>query len=88
MAKKIDEMLEKGVIEPSKSQWNSPILLVPKKSETDKKAYRLVVDYKNVNKQTETQTFPMPNLEEEVCKMHGSKFFSTMDIQSAFHQLN
>lgn len=84
---KIDDLLEKGIIEPSKSLWNSPLLLVPKKSETDEKEYRLVVDYKNVNKHTETQTYPMPNLEEELCKMHGAKYFSTMDIQSAFHQL-
>lgn len=85
--KKIDEMLEKGIIEPSKSLWNSPLLLVPKKSTTDEKEYRLVIDYRNLNKQTETQTYPMPNLEEELGKMHGSKFFSTMDIQSAFHQM-
>lgn len=84
---KVDDLLEKGIIEPSKSLWNSPLLLVPKKSESDEKQYRLVIDYKNVNKHTETQTYPMPNLEEELCKMNGSKYFSTMDIQSAFHQL-
>lgn len=85
--KKIEEMLQKGIIEPSKSLWNSPLLLVPKKSQTDEKEYRLVIDYRNLNKHTETQTYPMPNLEEELCKMHGSKYFSTMDIQSAFHQI-
>lgn len=60
--------------------WNSPILLVPKKSCNDKKEYRFCVDYKNVNKVCELQTFPMPNLDEELAKMHDSKFFSTLDI--------
>lgn len=84
---KINEMMKSGIIEPSTSLWNSPILLVPKKSSTDKKEYRFCVDYRNVNKNTETRAFPMPNLEEELCKMNGSKFFSTLDIASAFHQI-
>lgn len=84
---KIEEMLANGVIEKSTSMWNSPLLIVPKKSENDVKEYRFCIDFKNLNKITETQTFPMPNLEEELCKMHGSKIFSTMDIFSAFHQI-
>lgn len=84
---KIREMLEDDIIEPSTSLWNSPLLLVPKKSANDRKEYRFCVDYRNLNKNTETQTFPMPNLEEELCKMTGSKIFSTLDIQSAFHQI-
>lgn len=84
---KIAEMLKHGIIEPSTSLWNSPILLFPKKSSKDKKEYRFCVDYKNVNKTTETRTYPMPNLEEELCKMNGSKYFSALDIASAFHQI-
>lgn len=84
---KIAEMLKSGIIEPSTSLWNSPILLVPKKSSNDKKEFRFCVDYKNVNKTTEIRTFPMPNLEEELCKMNGSNFFSALDIASAFHQI-
>lgn len=84
---KIADMLKNKIIEPSTSIWNSPILLVPKKSTDHEKEYRFCVDYKNVNKNTELQTFPMPNLEEELCKMHGSNFFSALDIASAFHQI-
>lgn len=43
---KIREMLENDIIEPSTSLWNSPLLLVPKKSSQDKKEYRFCVDYK------------------------------------------
>lgn len=85
--KKIEELLRDDIIEPSTSLWNSPLLLVPKKSSTDQKEYRLVIDYRNVNKQTETQTFSMPNLDEELSKMNGCKYFSTLDVQAAFHQI-
>lgn len=84
---KIAEMLRQGIIERSTSMWNSPILLVPKKSSTDKKEYRFCIDFKNVNKVCETRTFPMPNLEEELGKMYGSIYFSGLDIATAFHQM-
>ena len=47
IAKQIQSMLDNKVIEEAQSEWNSPILLVPKKSSTDKKKWRLVVDYRN-----------------------------------------
>lgn len=84
---KINEMLADGIIEKSTSMWNSPLLLVPKKSMNNTKEYRFCIDFRNLNKITEIQTFPMPNLEEELCKMNGSKIFSCMDIFSAFHQI-
>lgn len=84
---KIAEMLKNGIIEPSTSLWNSPILLVPKKSCNDKKEYRFCVDHKNENKTAELRTFPMPNLDEELSKMNGAKYFSALDIASAFHQI-
>lgn len=64
-----------------------PILVVPKKSPSGQSEYRFCIDFKNINKITETETYPMPNLEEELSKMDGAKIFSTMDIQSAFHQI-
>lgn len=86
--RQVNELLEKGVIEPSDSCWNSPMNLVPKKdSAKGVKQQRLVFDYRKVNEVTETQTFPMPDLEEEISKMHGSKFFTTMDLHSAYHQI-
>lgn len=84
----IDQLIKDGVIEPSTSQWNSPIILVPKKpNERGEKQYRLVVDFRRLNEVTETQSFPMPDLEEEISKMGGAKYFSTLDLYSAFHQI-
>lgn len=88
MNKQIEDLLENDIIEPSNSNWNSPILLVPKKEGPDgKKQYRLVVDFRRINEVTESETYPMPDWEEEVSKMHGSKYFSTLDLHSAFHQI-
>lgn len=84
---KVEQLLKDGIIDPSTSVWNSPLVVVPKKSQTDEKKYRLVIDYKNVNKLTETQTFPMPSHDEELGKMNGCQIFSTLDVEAAFHQI-
>lgn len=86
--RKIEEMLANGVIEPSTSLWNSPLLLVPKRDGKDNKDFRVCVDFRKINNVTENQTFPMPDLDEELSKMNGAKVFSTLDIYSAFHQIN
>lgn len=87
LEQKIREMLKDDVIEPSTSEWNSPLLLVPKKDAKDCNDFRVCVDFRKINKMTENQAFPMPDLDEELSKMHGAKVFSTLDIYSAFHQI-
>lgn len=87
LERKIREMLDNDIIEPSTSLWNSPLLLVPKRDTKDNKDFRVCVDFRKINKVTENQTFPMPDLDEELSKMNGSKVFSTLDIYSAFHQI-
>lgn len=84
----IDKLVEDDIVEDSTSRWNSPVLLVPKKENArGEKQYRLVVDFRRLNEATETQTFPMPDLEEELSKTHGSTIFSTKDLNAAFHQI-
>lgn len=87
LEQKIEEMLKNDVIEPSTSSWNSPVLLVSKRDAKDNKDVRVCVDFRKVNNVTENQKFPMPDLEEELSKMNGAKVFSTLDIYSAFHQI-
>lgn len=84
---KIKELLSENIIEPSTSPWNSPILLAPKKGVNEKKEFRMCVDFKNLNKVSETRTFPMPDLDEELAKMAGCTIFSTLDIYSAYYQI-
>ena len=52
--RQIQELLKHGLIEPSKSKWRSPVLLVKKQDGS----FRLVCDYRNLNKVTEKKVFP------------------------------
>src|SRR5579862_9892050 len=54
----IEEMLKNNVIRPSKSPWASPAILVPKKE-----GYRLVVDYRQLNKATVKDAYPLPRID-------------------------
>ena len=57
--KMLDELKDAGLIEESTSPFSSPLLLVKKK---DKKTHRLVIDYRDVNKNIKNQIFPMPHI--------------------------
>lgn len=86
--RQIDEMEGKGIIEKSNSPWNSPLLLVPKKSdETGEKKFRLVIDYRKLNSVTMPQTYPTPLIDEIIDQMNNAKLFTTLDLQGAFHQI-
>ena len=80
----VQEMLDAGVIEPSKSPWCSPVVLVTKKG-TDK--LRFCVDYRRLNEVTVTEKFPIPLTADAIDTLSGSKFFSTLDFNSAYWQL-
>ena len=63
MESQVRTMLKKGVIEPS-TPWNSPAILVPKKSTDGRPKYRFCVDYRALNKVTQFDTYPLPIFED------------------------
>ena len=71
-------MLEQGVIKSSSSPWASPIVLVKKK---DGK-YRFCVDYRKLNQVTKKDAHPLPRIDDLLNALHGSKYFSTLDLRS------
>lgn len=83
----IDKMLNDGIIQPSISPYNSPILLVPKKSESGDKKWRLVVDFRQLNKKIIADKFPLPRVDEILDHLGRAKYFSTLDLASGFHQI-
>lgn len=84
----IREFEKQGLIEKCQSNFNSPALLVKKKDEFGtKEARRLVVDFRKLNAITEIENFPMPLIEDSINRLYGKKFFTTLDIKGAFHQI-
>ena len=83
MESEIDEIIELGVIEPSISPYSSPIVLVPKKDGS----VRFCIDFRKLNKVTEFDAEPMPNMEEVINRMSGHRFYSQMDLCKGYWQL-
>ena len=84
----IDKMLDEDVIEPSNSPYNSPILVVPKKPDSNgQKKWRLVVDFRKLNDVTVSDAYPLPNITEILDQLGRSKYFSVIDLCSGFHQI-
>ena len=82
--KRVEEMLQQGVIQHSKSPWNSPLFLVPKKDGT----YRPVIDFRQVNKVTEDDRYPLPVLKDILMSLgHGNRFFSSLDLLNGYWQV-
>ena len=88
LEEKIEEAIknleENGIIRKCDSSWNTPLVCVWKKEKND---IRLCLDFRNLNKITERQIFPMPNIEQMLDSLNGSKFFSTIDLGSAYYQV-
>ncbi len=82
--KLIQEMLDQDVIEPSNSELNFPLILVPKSDGT----MRPVIDYQELNKQTIPDRLPRPVI-SDILRSLGTenKLFTTLDNKSAFWQI-
>ncbi|CAG4983670.1 unnamed protein product [Parnassius apollo] len=81
-------MLDQGIIEPSSSPWSSPIWIVPKKLDSqEQRKWRIVIDYRKLNDITIGETYPIPQISEILDQLGNSKYFSTLDLASGFHQL-
>ena len=81
-AKIVDDYLKQGIIEPSNAPWSSNSLLVRK---SDGKM-RLVIDFRNLNKVTIKDAYPMPKIQDLTDNLKGSWWLTTLDCVQAFHQ--
>jgi len=81
--KQLQTMLDEGIIKRSKSPWMAPAVFVPKKSGQ----IRICIDYRELNKRTTKDSYPLPLPDEVQDKLAGSKIFSTLDLHSGYWQL-
>ena len=79
----LEKLLRTGFIVPSHSDHASPIVLVRKKSG----ALRMCVDYHALNANTIKDAYALPRIVESMDAMTGSKWFSTLDLESAYNQV-
>jgi len=75
----VNELLEQGVVRPSKSPYASPAFLVPKSVS----GFRMMVDYRKVNSKILFDSHPMPTIEQ----FGGAVIFSVLDLNSTYHQI-
>ena len=75
VTKELQEMLEEGVIEPSTSEWSSPIVIVKKDGDI-----RLCIDYQKVNAKNKFDAYPMPRIDEMLDNIGQSCYITTLDL--------
>lgn len=83
----VKELLKNNLIEPTISEYNSPIILVPKKSLDGEPKFRLCIDYRAVNKNLIPDKFPLPRMDDILDNLGKAKYFSVIDLSSGFHQI-
>ncbi|KAL0550001.1 hypothetical protein IC582_014497 [Cucumis melo] len=79
----LQELLDKGFIRPSVSLWGAPVLFVKKKDGS----MRLCIDYRELNKVTVKNRYPLPRIDDLFDQLQGATVFSKIDLRSGYHQL-
>eukprot|EP00253_Pinus_taeda_P011517 PITA_11517 len=79
----LQELLDKEYIRPSVSPWGAPVLFVKKKDGT----LRMCIDYRQLNKLTIKNKYPLPQIDELFDQVKGATVFSKIDLQSGYHQI-
>ena len=79
----LQELLDKKYIRPSVSSWGAPVLFVKKKDGS----LRLCIDYRELNKLTVKNKYPLPRIDDLFDQLQGATYFSKIDLRSGYHQL-
>ncbi|KAI3745512.1 hypothetical protein L1987_58626 [Smallanthus sonchifolius] len=83
LSAELQELLDKGFIRPSSSPWGALVLFVKKKHVT----FRMCIDYRELNKVTIKNRYPLPCIDDLFDQLQGSSFYSKIDLRSDYHQL-
>ncbi|GKG09570.1 putative reverse transcriptase domain-containing protein, partial [Tanacetum coccineum] len=83
LSEQLQELSDKGFIRPSSSHWGAPVLFVKKKD----RSIRMCNDYRELNKLTVKNRYPLPRIDDLFDQLQRSSVFSKIDLRSGYHQL-
>ncbi|GJX08939.1 putative nucleotidyltransferase, ribonuclease H [Tanacetum coccineum] len=83
LSEQLQELQDKGFIRPSHSPWGAPVLFVKKKDGS----FRMCIDYRELNKLTIKNRYPLPRIDDLFDQLQGARYFSKIDLRSGYHQL-
>ena len=83
LKEQLQELFDKGFIRPSTSPWGAPVLFVKKKDGS----LRLCIDYRQLNKVTIKNKYPLPRIDDLFDQLQGAQHFSKIDVIFGYHQL-
>ncbi|GKC38246.1 putative reverse transcriptase domain-containing protein [Tanacetum coccineum] len=83
LSEQLKELSDKGFIRPSSSPWGAPVLFVKKKDGS----FRMCIDYRELNKLTVKNRYPLPRIDDLFDQLQGSSVYSKIDLRSGYHQL-
>ncbi|GKC50938.1 putative reverse transcriptase domain-containing protein [Tanacetum coccineum] len=83
LSTQLQELSDKGFIRPSSSPWGAPVLFFKKKDGS----FRMCIDYRELNKLTVKNQYPLPRIDDLFEQLQGSKVYSKIDLRSGYHQL-
>ena len=79
----LKELLDKGFIRPSLSEWGCPALFMKKKDQS----LRMCMDYRPLNAVTIKNKYPLPQIDILFDQLSNTKVFSKIDLRSRYHQI-
>jgi len=79
----LQELLDSGFIRPSMSSWGAPVLFVKKKDGS----MRLCIDYRELNKVTIKNRYPLPRIDDLFDQLQGASVFFKIDLRSGYYKL-
>nr|GFA30177.1 putative reverse transcriptase domain-containing protein [Tanacetum cinerariifolium] len=83
LAIQLQELSVKGFIRPSSSPWGAPVLFIKKKD----RSFRMCIDYRELNKLTVKNRYPLPRIDDLFDQLQGSSVYSKIDLRTGYHQL-
>ncbi|GJZ87473.1 putative reverse transcriptase domain-containing protein, partial [Tanacetum coccineum] len=83
LSEQLKELSDKGFIRPSSTPWGAPVLFVKKKEGS----FQMCIDYRELNKLTVKNRYPLPRIDDLFDQLQGSSFYSKIDLSSGYYQL-